>query len=525
MHRFAAAAALAVLVAVIPAAYARTVADDDADECARLAHLSIADTTIESAQSVPAGPFMAPDPAKIGPWYTHSLGALVGEDARMAVPAFCRVAAVIRPTPESHIGVEVWLPQPSAWNGKLLGTGNAGSAGVIAYPFLEAGIQRGYATANTDMGTGAPNVSDLAFGVGHPELVVDYAYRATHLMTTAAKALVNAYYERAARLSYFAGCSTGGHQGLVEANRYPDDYDGIVAGDPDTSIESSFMGVWSYAVSHVDPGALFTPSQVASIAPAVMKACDGVDGLVDGVIDDPRRCHFDPASLECAGGHAPDCLTAAQVTALRRIYDGIRNPRTGALAAAGLEPGTEDAPVGIADILTMPTRPQPPVGYARWARSWKGPGFDWDTDFAAVVKELGPILSAHPDLAAFGRRGGRLLVYSGWADPAEPPRGIVDYFEAVGRSAGGAPPFARLFMVPGMSHCAGGTNVSYFDSLGALERWVEDRATPDALAAARVSNGVVTRTRPICAYPQVARWTGRGSTDRAENFRCVAPPG
>jgi feruloyl esterase len=258
---------------------------------------------------------------------------------------------------------------------------------------------------------------------------------------------------------------------------------------------------------------------------AVLAACDALDGLTDGVVDDPRRCHFDISTLQCKSGDAEDCFTAAQVSALARIYEGIRNPRTPRIVFPGIEPGTEGGPLGLEPLLTMPpTAGQPPhVGLARWARSWNGPGFDWDRDFGAVVEELGPQLSARADLTAFARHG-KLLMYSGWADPAEPPREIVAYFDAVQKQSGSGS-FSRLFMVPGMYHCAGGANIGYFDSLLAIAQWVESGAAPDRLIGARVENGVVTRTRPVCAYPQVARWTGEGSSDRAENFRCVnAPP-
>jgi feruloyl esterase len=509
----------------VAAALAQNGRGDDADRCERLRRLSLPDTTIRSAVAVDPGPFMPPDPSKIGPWYTNALHTMVGADPPAIVPAFCRVDVVVTPTPASNIGIEVWLPSPSAWNGKLLGTGNGGSGGAIVYPSLMAGVAHGYATANTDLGTGAANVSDYTFGIRHPELVTDYAYRATHVMTTTARAIISAYYDSAPRFSYFSGCSTGGHQGLVEAARYPDDYDGIVAGDPDTSIEGTFAGAWQYAAIHNEPGAYFPASKLPMIRRAVLAACDALDGLTDGVVDDPRRCHFDISTLQCKSGDAEDCFTAAQVSALARIYEGIRNPRTGRIVFPGIEPGTEGGPLGLEPLLTMPPAAgQPPhVGLARWARSWNGPGFDWDRDFGAVVEELGPQLSARADLTAFARHG-KLLMYSGWADPAEPPREIVAYFDAVQKQSGSGS-FSRLFMVPGMYHCAGGANIGYFDSLLAIAQWVESGAAPDRLIGARVENGVVTRTRPVCAYPQVARWTGEGSSDRAENFRCVnAPP-
>lgn len=516
-------ATTAILIALAAGAALAQDIRPGADACARLQQLSLPGVSILSATAVDGGPFMAPDPSKIGPWYTNGIHAMIGGDAPVVVPPFCRVTATARPSPSSNVGIEVWLPRASAWNGKLLGTGNGGSGGTIAYPMLAAGIDRGYATANTDLGTGAPNVSDISFGIGRPDLVADYAYRATHAMTTAAREIVNAYYARPPRVAYFSGCSTGGHQGLVEARRYPDDYDGIVAGAPDTSAEGMFAGLWQYAATHGDPASYFPASKLPLIARAVMAQCDALDGVTDGVIEDPRRCRFDPSSLECRSGDAADCFIAPQVAALKKIYEGIRDTRTGKIVYPGMEPGSEGGPLGLESILAMPPAPgaKAPVGYARWTRAWKGPGFDWDADFHAVVDELRPELSADPDLHVFGRRG-KLLMYSGWSDPIEAPRGIIDYFESVRRTSSGAP-FARLFMVPGMSHCAGGSNVSYFDSLGAIERWVEGNEPPDRIVAARIVNGVVTRTRPVCAYPKVARWTGQGSTDRAENFRCVAP--
>jgi feruloyl esterase len=489
--------------------------------CDGLAALRLPDVTITAAVPVEAGSFRTP-------------GANASAPA-MNTPGFCRVAATLTPTPESHIKIEVWLPPTAAWNGKFLGTGNGGAGGAISYPALAAGLQKGYATTNTDMGTSTTGL-DFSFGVGHREMVVDWGYRATHLMTVVAKQIVKTYYSREAQQAYFMGCSTGGHQAITEARRYPDDYNGIVAGDPaNNRVRLHMNSYWAYEATHQDPASYIPPAKLPMINRAVLNACDKLDGLADGIIDDPRKCTFDVASLLCPSavsgqaGDGPDCLTAPQVAALKKIYQGPKNPRTGEQIFPGMYLGSEINPLGLDRTLANAPgsgRPAPPPGLAIWT-NWKGPGYDWDKDASAVIGELSPVLDdADPDLSAFRKRGGKLLLYTGWADPLIPAADTLHYYESMQKKMGGAQStaaFARLFMVPGMGHCAGGNAPTRFDALAALEPWVEKSAAPDKMIAAQIVQGETKRTRPLCVYPQVARWNGSGSQDDAASFSCRLP--
>jgi feruloyl esterase len=483
--------------------------------CDALGKLTLPNATITAAVPVDAGTFRAPGAAATA--------------APMNTPAFCRVAATLAPTPESHIRIEVWLPPAAVWNGKFLGTGNGGAGGVISYPALAAGLQKGYATTNTDMGTSTTGL-DFGFGVGHREMVVDWGYRATHLMTVAAKTIAKAYYTRDPQQSYFMGCSTGGHQAITEARRYPDDYNGIVAGDPaNNRVRLHMNGYWAYEATHDDPASYIPPAKLPMINRAVLNACDALDGLTDGIIDDPRKCTFDVASIQCKGDDAADCLTAPQVAAMKKIYQGPRNPRTGEQIFPGMYLGSEVNPLGLDRTLANAPgsgRPAPPPGLAIWT-NWKGPGYDWDKDASMVIGELSPVLDdADPDLSAFRKHGGKLLLYTGWADPLIPAADLMNYYGSMQKKMGGpqsTAEFARLFMVPGMGHCAGGNAPTRFDALAALEPWVEKGAPPDKMIAAQVVQGETKRTRPLCVYPQVARWNGTGSQDDAANFSCKAP--
>jgi len=476
-------------------------------DCEKLTSLKLPDTSITLAAEVKAADAL---PSARG--------------GKLTAPApFCRVALLIQPTPVSHINVEVWLPPAANWNGKFLGTGNGGAAGVVALQAMLPGLQKGYATANTDMGTNTAGL-DFSFGIGHPEMVEDFAYRSTHLMTVMSKQIIRAYYGREAKYSYFTGCSTGGHQALTEAQRFPDDYNGIVAGAPaNNRTHLHVVGRWNYMVTHDDPEAYFPPDKLPMVHKAILAACDGLDGVVDGVIDDPRRCNFDPSTLVCDG---PNCLTAKQANALKKVFAGPRNPRTGELIFPGMYPGSEMNPPGLPSLLANPPGTTQPAArdLVMWAPSYKGPGFDFDQDQKTLDEEVGPIVNdVRADLSPFQKHGGKLLFYSGWADPLIPAGEVVRYYEKVEATMGGPQStqlFTRLFMVPGMGHCAGGTGPNRFDALSALEPWVEKNVAPEKIVASQVSGGVTERTRPLCPYPQVARWNGTGSTNDAANFVC-----
>jgi len=442
---------------------------------------------------------------------------------------FCRVVLVI----PRAINVEVWLPPPDAWNGKLQGVGNGGMNGLIGYAGLSAGVKRGYATVSSDLGHSSGSF-DARWAAGDPAAVVDWGHRATHEMTVAAKALVNAFYDKAPRLSYFTGCSGGGRQGLMEAQRYPDDYDGIVAGAPTSAFTRLVAGgrLWVTLATLREPDAYIPPAKVPLIARAVIEACDANDGVRDGVLNDPRSCEFEPDTLLCVGEDAPTCLTRPQAQALKTIYRGSSNSR-GEPIFPGYLPGGEDGPRGWAATITGKA-PFESTQFV-YANSffkymvfndpqWNFRTFDYDRDVSTTDGKLAAIINAtNPDLSAFRARRGKLIQYHGWSDPGVSPLSSITYYEQVAAATGSlkrTQEFYRLFMVPGMQHCGNGPGPNEFDALSALERWVEGGIAPDWVLASHKTLGVVDRTRPLCPYPAVARWSGSGSTDEAANFIC-----
>ncbi|PYR28329.1 MAG: tannase/feruloyl esterase family alpha/beta hydrolase [Acidobacteria bacterium] len=508
----------ALVLAMVPTTFAATAPASNGTACENLAALTVPGVSIRSATAVPAGPFTVP-----------------GARQEIVLPAFCRIEAVARPTSDSEIRFEVWMPPADAWNGKFQGVGNGGYSGAIGYTALATALRRGYAAASTDTGhTG----DDMKFGQGHPEKIVDWAYRSIHVMTENAKLIVRNHTGRFAEHAYFVGCSSGGHQALSEAQRFPDDYDGIVAGDPaNNRIRQTFGFLHSWIVTHSRDGAPIIPADKLSLlTKASVEACDGTDGVKDGVIDDPRRCTFDPGKLLCrspnGGNEDASCLTGAQVDAARKMYEGAKSPRTGEQIYAGWSRGSE----GFGDSAIQSWRqyvmdPQEPmrVGLFRYFLfhdpNWDYRSIDWDRDLAYAEQKLPFMAAVDRDLSPFKKRGGRLLMYTGWADPVVPPQDTVAYYEAVARAMGGlekARDFYRFFLAPGMGHCSGGPGPNQFDMLSALEQWVEKGVAPDRIVATHSTNGKIDRTRPLCMYPQVARWKGSGSTDDAVNFACVA---
>lgn len=498
---------------ITPAASAGT-------SCANLAALTIPNVTIKSATSIAAGPF------------TPSTS---GTAVSITLPAFCRVEATARPTSDSDIKFEVWIPPVEAWNGKFEGVGNGGYSGAIGYAAMAAGLRRGYAVASTDTGHAG---DDMKFGQGHPEKVIDWAYRAIHVTAEASKLVVRDAQGRFADHAYFLGCSSGGHQALSEAQRYPEDYDGIIAGDPASNrIRQTFGFTYSWMAAHGADGKPIIPqNKLSLITKAVVEACDGLDGLKDGIIDDPRRCHFDPAKLLCKGAAADEatCLTAPQVEAAKKVYEGVKNPRTGEQIFTGWPRGSE----GFGENAGQSWRayimdPQEPmrIGFFKYFLfhdpNWDPRSIDYDRDLAYAEQKM-PFMSAvERDMSPFKKRGGKLLMYTGWSDPVVPPQDTVAYYDAVTKTMGGLEKtreFFRFFIAPGMGHCSGGPGPNQFDHLTALEQWVEKGVAPEKLIATHSTNGKVDRTRPLCLYPRVARWKGTGSIDEAANFTCVAEP-
>lgn len=419
-----------------------------------------------------------------------------------SLPAFCRIYAVARPVPDSEIDFEVWIP--STWNGKFEGVGNGGYSGALSYSAMVQALKLGYATASHN--TGHPG-DGLKFGQGHPEKVIDYAYRAVHVMTENAKLLIRAHKGRFADKSYFVGCSAGGHQALSEAQRYPDDYDGIVAGAPASNrVRQTFGFLHSWRALHKDDGTPIIPlAKLALVTKAVIEACDARDGLKDGLIEDPRRCPVPNLSK---------ILTAEEAAAVRHVWTGAEGVFT------GWPMGSENSGnQGWGQYLVNPTEPMRADVFRYFL--FHDPNWDWRTadmtrDLAYANQKLAFLTAVDPNLEPFRRHGGKLLMYAGWADPVVPPQDTAAYFEQVSKTMGSnTKAFARLFMAPGMGHCGGGVGPNQFDTVKALDEWVTKGIAPDTLIASRAG-----RTRPLCPYPQVARYKGTGSIDEAANFSC-----
>ncbi len=511
--------------------------------CANLTALKLSNTTITAAEVVPAGAFRPPG-LRPDALPADELGAF------KQLPAFCRVQGVIAPSSDSHIEFEVWMPV-SGWNGKYLGVGNGGFAGSITYgepgvgndATLQSAVMAGYATSSTDTGHEAASETDGNWALGHREKIIDYGYRAVHKTAETAKAIIRAFYRRAPAHSYFDSCSNGGRQGLMEAQRYPGDYDGVIAGAPAAAMThlAAGFGEWVFQVTEKDPTSYIPANKWPAVQAAVLAQCDALDGLKDGLIEDPRRCDFKPSVLLCHGPESPSCLTAPQITALEKLYAGPRDSR-GRQISPGLVPGGEAAgPIDWALAVSGHAPGQNAIDHLLqgWADLVQNPDRDWltanvehdvDRDDAA----LGHILNAtNPDLAAFEARGGKLILFQGWSDPLVSPLATVNYYASVVARMGrtDAERFSRFYMVPGMPHCFGGSGPNTFGAkmLSALDRWVGKGVAPRAIVATKYrTNGNpasgVERTRPLCPYPQVARYKGTGSIDVAASFACGAPP-
>jgi feruloyl esterase len=488
--------------------------------CERLSSLKLPHTTITRAHVVEGGTL---DLA------TEAAGASLPANATSVIgnlPSFCRVAARLTPSTDSDIKIEVWMPN-AGWNGKFQAVGNGGWAGTISYAALASALRTGYATASTDTGHIGTTV-DGSFAFGHPEKLVDFAYRAVHEMTVAAKAIIAAYFGNGPRLSYWNSCSTGGRQGLMEAQRYPDDFDGIIAGAPANYMTRlAISSLWVAHATLKDPASYIPPEKYPVIHTAVLDACDGRDGVKDGVLENPASCSFDPKVLQCGGSDALSCLTAPQVDAARKIYGPARNLRSGDELFPGLEPGSE---MEWADVAGGPGPLAPSVGHFKYVvfkdPNWDFRTFDFDRDVTLTdSSEVGTLNAIDSNLKPFFGRGGKLLMYHGWNDQAIAPRNSINYFSSVVNTLGGeeqAVNSIRLFMVPGMNHCSGGNGTSVFDRVAVLDQWVEHNTPPQQIPASHVTDGKIDRTRPLCPYPQVARYKGTGSTNEAANFACSA---
>ncbi len=502
----------------------------NAPTCESLATLALSNTTIAIAESRSPGEF-APRSGK----------------PLANLPAFCRVAGSIKPSSDSDIQFEVWLPS-SNWNGKFQGIGNGGYAGAISYAGLADAVRHGYASASTDTGHQDSGTS-AKWALDHPEKIIDFGYRAIHETASGAKSVIRAFYGEAPKRSYFNSCSNGGRQALMEAQRYPTDYDGIIAGAP--------ANYWTHLLTSAASGVKATLGNPASYIPAAklraiedaaLAQCDAADGVKDRVIENPLACRFDPSVLLCKGAESDACLTGPQLTALKAIYGGLAD-KQGHTIFPGISPGGEAERGGWADWITGDA-PEKSSMYSYGTQffkhmvytnpEWQFRTFDPDRDVAAADERMARYLnSTSPDLSEFQKRGGKLILYHGWSDAAIPAVNAINYYDSVNSKMGesNAAGFVRLYMVPGMEHCAGGLGPNAFGQGGtpngdrfhsvdaALEAWVEQGIAPDRIIATKyeVNNdakSAVVRTRPLCPWPQVAKYKGAGSTDDAASFVC-----
>jgi feruloyl esterase len=516
-------AAAVLCCAASQSAWSQTSAD-----CDHLARLKLPDTSNLAAVLVegpvftpPAAPAPIPEDAqeaKDQAALRAAQTALLGK-----LPAFCRVTGVIKPA----VRFEVWLPMKD-WNGKLQGTGNGGYNGAIVYTALATGLMKHYATANTDMGHVATTPDPASWALHHPELVVDQGYRAQHQMALKAKAIVVAFYGKHAGRSYFVGCSSGGWEALTEAHRYPHDYDGIIAGAPASEVVHLHAGqLWGYmAARQIDA------DKIPMISAAVLAKCDARDGVKDGLISDPLRCDFQPAELACKGGQDPkSCLTAAEVTALQQIYSGPHYA-----SGAAVYPGW---PRGMEFALLQARRDRVAALGASTYRDmvfdnpqWDFHTINYDRDVKAADDKIGAVMNdGSTDLAQFRRAGGKLILWHGWSDPLITPLHTIAYYNKLAAHFAGPgadknaaitqlADFARLFLAPGVMHCGGGPGPDTFDSIGALDAWVEHGVAPDSMIATHKTAGKIDRSRPLCAYPHRAVYDGKGDSNDAASFSC-----
>ncbi|MBR0935347.1 tannase/feruloyl esterase family alpha/beta hydrolase [Bradyrhizobium jicamae] len=534
-----------------------------ATPCTNLQSLQLQYTKITSATDNTTGTFLVP-----GSPPTPITG----------LPPFCRVTATLVPSSDSNIQIEVWLPE-GGWNGRFLGTGGGGFQGQITYTELAAGLKAGFAATNSDLGTGSSGCNPLYCGssgnmgnalaidfgdpaapttglFGHPERIKDFGYRAIHLMTVQGKEIANAFYGKRAQRAYFAGCSTGGQNALMEAQRFPNDYDGILAGAAAFNRTHLHMaGLYGWQNTHASPGRFIQAGQMTLINQAVLKQCVGQDGgaSTDQFLTDPRDCRFDPKVLLCTGGQMPPaCLTADQVTTMQKYYAGTIDPVNGQVINPGSERGNETDDLLALGLAFQERLPEPAFdGLFYWvfgpsfgypSSSVNFANFDFHHAVDTVDDQLAAVLNAtSTDLSDFRGHGGKLLMYHGWADPLIPSQSSINYFNALvgnegrgvqqaGFGNGGNPAlartqtYARLFMVPGMYHCSGGPGPNTFDALTPLLNWVETGTPPETILATKFvadTPPAVQMTRPLCVYPKVAKYNGSGSTSIAANFTCV----
>jgi feruloyl esterase len=501
-----------------------------ATPCESLTSLKLDRTTITTAQMVPEGPAPvrgrgrgAPAGAQGANAQAPRGGAATApaggspQPAPPMIPAHCRLQIVLTPTSDSLINMEMWLPPAEKWNGKFMGVGNGGFAGSIqglANDMPQA-LRLGYATAGTDTGH---QEQGGAWAIGHPEKMIDFAYRSTHEMTVKAKQIVKAFYDRTPQYSYFKGCSTGGRMALMEAQRYPDDYDGIIAG----SLANRHIHMWTAGIErnislsrHPERG--ITAEQAALVNNLVTNTCDT---LKEGFLNNPRACKVDFSVLKCQASRAGaenSCLTDAQMKTVETFYGGVKNSKGEVIFSGqalgnpiGPQQATNQAPGGVFDLVR--------IAYNDPNVDWQK--FDLDRDMKFLDEKIGYVDAVNPDLGKFKSSGGKLLMTHGWSDTGITPETTIWYYESVLNKMGSNQgDWMRLFMAPGMGHCGGGPGVNTFDSIGTIEKWVEKGIAPDTM----LGTGAQGMTRPLCPYPQYAEYKGSGDLKDAANWACKAP--
>lgn len=493
-------------------------------------------------------------------------GKVTGPDGKVYanLPSFCSVSILATPTTDSAINILLWMPKN--WSGRFEGTGNGGYAGNMAIdaPAMVYAVNHGIAVAASDMGTVPSSNNNGDALVGHPQKWIDWGSRATYLMTTLSKDVLRAYYGAGPRFSYFNGCSTGGQQALMMAQRFPGAYDGILGGDPAhdrTHVHTSL--VWLYDQTHKTPKSYITPDLVNLITNSVLAACVVKSGGVAGdtFLTDARKCDWSPAALRCKSPGQANCLNADQVRAAKAIYYGAHDPVTGARIFPGAAKGSENAALFGWNDTQSGNEPQFDSLF-KWVfgLQWQASDFNFHTSMKAVDGLLAPILNAdNPDLRKFQARRGKLIMYQGFADPLVAPQSLIDYYVKVVTAQGKGrytpaglartQDFFRLFMVPGMNHCAGGpgpnafgnqfsgdiavvdppSNDAHHHALTALMAWVERGEAPDKIIATKYTSDTpqmgIAMQRPLCPFPAMPKYTGHGSPAMAANFTCAAPSG
>jgi feruloyl esterase len=497
-----------------------------AQDCAALKNAKIEGGVIRAAEVIDQGDFRHP-----------ITGAVYDR-----LPTFCRVRGDLHPAADSEIRFEVWLPE-KVWNGRYLGVGNGGFAGEVDYRTLEGDVSRGFAAAATDTGHFGDS-EDASWAYGHPEKIADFGWRAIHLTAQTAKQIIDAYYGKPASHSYFDSCSDGGREALMEAQRFPEDYDGILAGAPANDWATMLGGgLAGLQETNLEPANIIPDLKLPSIERASLAACDRLDGVKDGIVSDPERCHFDPSVLLCKHGDDLDCLTVGQLETLRHIYAGGTTSE-GKVIFPGFLPGDEDG--WHPWIIGSGPLNQSGAQYVRNYFSYmvaNDPKFNVLTApveaslTEARAKTSRELDATDPDLSRFAARGGKLIIYHGWNDPAISPWNSIQYFQNVQQTMGArqAASFLRLYMAPGVEHCVGGPGPDFFGQLGVptekdrglfdvLEGWVESNTPPAGVVATKYGRDQKpAMTRPLCPYPEVAKYDGSGETNRAASFSCVAP--